>query len=253
MAKIIMLSDMHCGHAFGLTSPAHQYKPGFKKHQRKLSDWVKKQVDLIEPDITFFLGDAVDGRGERNGGREQIQTLMEEQAEVATGVFRWLGLDQTKMIMARGTPYHTDTEGIYWEDHIAKDIGASIEDHPMVDVEGVRFSLKHKIGSSGIPHGRATALLKDALWDALWAQEQYENRRKADVLLRGHVHYHQFAGNRAQLAMTLPCLQFGSDFGSRQCQGTIDYGLVSFNVNEGVYSWQSHLLSFKGSRKIIAL
>jgi hypothetical protein len=123
----------------------------------------------------------------------------------------------------------------------------------MIDIEDVRISLKHKIGSSGIPHGRATALLRDALWDIMWSGVEYEDRKKADILIRSHVHYHMYAGNRNHLAMTLPCLQISSGFGERQCQGTIDHGVVEFTIDGSEYQWKSHLMEFKNSRKVITL
>jgi len=252
LKKILVISDLHCGHRLGLTPPVHQYLPSYKAIQSKLWDWFQETCDRVEPDILFVCGDAIDGKGGRGGGTELILPDMEDQAACATECIRRTGA--SKIIMAYGTPYHvTGMEGTDLEKRIAIDVGGEIHDHAMIDVEGVRFSLKHKIGSSGIPHGRATALLRDALWDQIWSTREYEDRKSADVLLRGHVHYHSYTGSSMSLAMTLPCLQLGSTYGSRQCQGTIDYGCVEFSVEEGAYSWKRHLAKMLHKREIVSL
>lgn len=249
MTRILAIGDLHCGHKAGLTPPKYQFHPSYKDTQSRLWDWYAATVAEIKPDVLFVLGDAVDGRGQRNGGVEQFLPSMEDQAACAVECIKAIGA--SRIVMVYGTPYHVAPDGVDWERRIAEDCGGTIHDHAMVDVDGVRFSLKHKIGSSSVPHGRATALLRDALWDVLWASEAYEDRRRADVILRGHVHYHSHAGNTQHLAMTLPCLQMSSDYGARQCQGVIDYGMVSFDCEGGNYSWKRHIAKLH-SREIVS-
>jgi hypothetical protein len=123
-----------------------------------------------------------------------------------------------------------------FEETIAKEVGARIKDHLRLDVEGVIFSVKHKTGGPQIPHGRATPLAREALWDKLWAFE-LEQYPKADALIRNHVHYHNFTGQKGPggyLAMTAPALQgLGSKYGARQCTGTVHWGITWFMVVDG--------------------
>ena len=64
----------------------------------------------------------------------------------------------------------------------------------------------------------------------------------ANVIIRSHVHYHEFSGNPTHIAMTTPALQgWGSKYGERQCSGIVDIGLVQFDISEGEYSWKCHL------------
>ena len=71
----------------------------------------------------------------------------------------------------------------------------------------------------------------------------------ADVVLRGHVHYHEFTGNSQGLAITCPSLQgWGSKFGQRQCEGIVDTGLLWFDIRPGdtvnTLQWHSVLPHF---------
>jgi hypothetical protein len=87
------------------------------------------------------------------------------------------------------------------------------------------------VGGSTIPHGRFTATAKERLWNVLWNER--ELRPKAQVILRGHVHYATFCGEPGWVAMTLPALQgMGTRYGGRVCSGTVHWGAVIFDVNE---------------------
>lgn len=71
------------------------------------------------------------------------------------------------------------------------------------------------------------------------------------MFLRGHVHYFNYcggsSGGRHWLAVTVPALQGpGSKYGVRQCSGTVDFGLIHFDVDDhGGYQWTSHLIPFR--------
>jgi hypothetical protein len=122
---------------------------------------------------------------------------------------------------------------------VADEVNAEIHGQMFVEVEGVRFHLKHKVGGSSIPHGRHTATARERLWLREWAD--VADWPQADVILRGHVHYHQYAGGPGWLAMTCPALQGPSTkYGSRQCSGTVDFGIVTFEVDGDDYDWRAH-------------
>jgi len=149
--------------------------------------------------------------------------------------------------MVRGTPYHVgkDTD---WEDLIARNLckagrEATIHDHVWPEVNGCVFDLKHKVGGSSIPHGRGTSISKEKLWNSLWALHGGQ-QPDANVVLRGHVHYHICVSQAGWHAMTMPALQAaGTKYGGRQCSGTVDFGLMEFNINEkGAFRYEPHLL-----------
>jgi hypothetical protein len=200
----------------------------------------------LNPDVVFFLGDAVEGKGKRSGGSELIRIGWKDQIDMASIVISEPGCSRITMVY--GTGYHVGDDDDY-EDQVAQNIGAVIKDHAFPTCNGIQFDLKHKVSSSTIPHGRATPIQKAKLWNAMWSDHD-KGQPLADVLIRGHVHYHEYTGNPRGLAMTMPALQgWGSKFGQRQCEGIVDTGLVYFDIRPGdttdTMRWHSVLPKFR--------
>ena len=241
--RILCVSDLHCGHRVGLTPPGW-WRGEEEPLQREMWTWFERTVKEQGPfDACFDLGDNIDGAGSRSGGVELITRDLLEQVEMATQCLRVIPTEQ--FVMVYGTPYHVSLEGTDMERQIAENLGgAIISGHEWVDVNGCVFDLKHKCGSSSTPQGRHTAVARARVWNDLWALRNMAPR--ADVFLRGHVHYHQDCGgvrnNRPWRAMTLPALQGpGSKYGVRECEGEVHFGLVVFEVDEnGAFTWQVH-------------
>ena len=250
MKRVVVISDMHCGHRAGLTPPKWQYgdgtgddeRSGFAHNQRILWDWFTEKIDALRPiDCLFVNGDAIDGKGLRSGGTEQLEADRSKQAEMAAEVIDYIGAD--KIVMTYGTPYHTGQEED-WERVVSDRVNAEkIGGHEWPEVNGVIFDLKHKIGSSTIPHGRFTALARDALWNELWAIRK--GQPKARVLIRSHVHYYVAIDTPQMVGMITPALQgWGSKYGVRSCSGLVDIGFIHFDVEEdGNFTWTKHILN----------
>jgi len=253
--RVIVMGDTHCGHNIGLTPPAWQY--GWKSDgSTKRNKWAKTQKELwraydkilksLEPyDVLLFMGDAIDGKGFRSGGVEQVSCSMAEQADMAAHAInhtrKYARNKNYKIFGVYGTDYHVAIDGEDAEDIVAREAGfEKIAGHDWIDINGCIFDIKHKVGSSGIPHGRHTAMAKEYLWAQHWAMTG--QAPKPDVVLRAHVHYSTFAGGPDWLALTTPALQgMGSRFGVRQCSGLVDWGMVHFDVNnDGSYDWNIH-------------
>jgi hypothetical protein len=62
-------------------------------------------------------------------------------------------------------------------------------------------------------------------------KENYQDRPKADVFVRSHVHYHVLINLLGRIAFTTPALQINSSYGERQCAGIIDYGFMVVEVD----------------------
>ena len=247
MKKGIIISDLHCGHRTGLTPPGYQYKDGgwqakYSKVQKACWNWYKDTLKKIgDIDVLIVNGDAIDGKGYRSGSSEQITTDMMVQADIAVNCIATAMQRKTKLVMTRGTPYHTG-EGEDFEDLIAQELKAEeIGAHVFPKIDGVVFDLKHKVGSSTIPHGRSSAIKKAALWNKIWAEA--DEQPDADVLVRSHVHYHQASYDPDfGWQMTTPALQgFGSKYGSLQCEGRVHFGLIEFVCDKGKFGFTDHI------------
>ena len=266
MKRVVALGDLHCGHRVGLTPPEYQWHaPNTAKHawqkygdiQREAWNWYAAKVEELKPvDLLLVSGDCIDGRGERSGGVELITADRSEQVDMAVACLEpW---NAKQVVIVRGTPYHA---GQYeaWEDPIAMRLKAKIGNHEWVTVRcgktQTTFDLKHYIGGSQILHGRATAVKRDEMWNAIWAEAGLQPR--GDWILRGHVHYYgsnsRYSGDRKVTAMTLPALQgMGSRFGALKMSGTVDFGLVTWDITEEAVRCKEHI-ALLSSQKAQAL
>lgn len=257
--RFVAMGDLHCGHDVGLTPPQWQYHPGQHRWRKwgaiasEIWDWYKATMKALQPiDYLFVNGDAIEGKNERSGGTELITPVLDVQAEMAVNAIKVAKAGQ--IVMTYGTPYHVSPGGEDIEDRIRKDCGArKLGSHEWVEVKGtgIGFDLKHHIGSSSIPHGRATALARENLWSQLWALRKEQPRAEQPIVIRSHAHYYIHVGEKNWLGMILPALQgMGSKHGARKCSGTVDVGLVEFIVDrhKGTYTWQPHLAEIRAQK-----
>lgn len=253
MKRVVAISDLHCGHIVGLTPPAYWTHAARSRTARavqaELWKYFSRKLEELQPiHALLVLGDCIDGKGQRSGGTEQITTDLQEQCAMAEEA---ISLAKAKhIVMVHGTPFHVGADGEDYERLIAHNVGATIGGHEWAECHGVVFDLKHKVGSSQVPHGRHTAIARERLWNVLW--QERDLAPKAQVLLRGHVHYFNYCGGSDWLGITMPALQGpGSKYGVRQCSGTVHFGLVSFDIYPGgTYSWAAHLLPVKSARPV---
>jgi len=247
--RVLVISDFHSGHVLGLTHPSYDYTTGHKTQtahyqvRRTIWSWYKETVVRLKPDIVIVNGDCIDGKGEKSGGVELLTLDRDEQCEMAIAALQ-VAPKKAKFFMSYGTGYHTGNMED-WEDIIAREIEAEkIGAEDTIDVNGLLINYRHHIGRSGIPHGRHTAVAKERLWNLMWAERgEYP---KADVIIRSHVHYYDHCGGFGWLGMTTPALQgYGSKFGARRVTGTVDVGLVYFDVwSKERYKWDALRLKF---------
>ena len=254
MQKILIEADYHSHHRAGLNAPdfwmPERGENGkYGKMQRELWNARCEILDRIGPvDAHALNGDAIDGRGEASGSTELLADPswlnQIKNAEQCARQVKFNG--EPRIIMSRGTPYHTGKLDDY-EDLLADHLGATIKDHPFFTVDGVTFDMKHKVGTSSVPHGRATPISRDRLWNILWSERG--EQPKADVIIRSHCHYHSYAGGPGWVAMTTPALQAaGTKYGGRICSGTVDWGVVVFEVEGGEFDWKVYLVGLESNK-----
>jgi hypothetical protein len=150
-------------------------------------------------------------------------------------------------VIVRGTPYHVGQLEEY-EDVLGREVGAvKVGNEEYVEIEGVTFNCVHHIGSSSIPHGKATPLIKAALWAEIWAARK--EAPDSDVIVRSHVHsYFHFDDDEWEGFIT-PALQaMGSKFGAKKCQGTVTFGFLTFDVEDGGFIYRKHFQRLKATQ-----
>ncbi len=253
----IIISDPHCGHRVGLTHPVYQQKPLEKDNSTKKDKWYRTRVELWDkfdwilndlperPQIVLSLGDNIDGNGKRSGGVELLTTDREEQSDMAVKVYQKIRTKAARGVKiwgVYGTAYHTG-EQEDWENIVAERAGFDkMGSHEWVDVNGCIIDMKHHSGSSAIPHGRATPINRERLWNAMWSERKLAP--KADVILRGHAHFYMGIDGPNYTCIACPALQgMGSKYGSRRCSGIVDWGLIYFEVDDkGNFEYKKYIM-----------
>jgi len=247
--RVVAIADLHCGHRVGLTPPQWQLNPEnewdakWLQLQREQWAWYKRTIERLRPiHLLLVMGDAVDGASKKAEGRDSIRMKRREQVDMA---FTCINVAKASHIaMVYGTRYHVAD----WEENVRDLLGdkASIGAHDWPQVNGVVFDIKHKVGGSqAAEYTRLTAIMREQQWNSVWAEAG--RQPVGDYVLRAHVHYHRagkrMIGEREVWAMTCPALQgVGTEFGAEQCSGTVDFGLLSFDVTaDGIVRQQAHI------------
>lgn len=242
---------MHCGHKAGLTHPDwHDTRGNISKLQKETWNTYKGLVKKYKsPDLLIVNGDSFDGKGTKSGGTELITTDMFEQVDIAYEALKiW---NAKRVILTYGTAYHVSPDGEDFELALAEKLGGEIHSHAFPKVDNIVFDVKHHIGSSSVPWSRSTAVSKERIQNMLWHEQ--EQQPKAQIFCRSHVHYYsQTIGytNKMWTALTLPALQLAhTKYGARRCSGTINWGLVAFEVNGSNFSFTPEIYNLNSTRK----
>ena len=263
--RVAVIADPHCGHMVGLTPRSFRTDPvkGYALLRTKRRKWADirdecwdrylAEMKAIRPvSLLVVNGDCIDGRGEKSGSTELLTVDREEQCQMAVSCI--LVAQPERVVMTYGTAYHAgDRED--FENLIANTIQekhgieTKIGSHEWVDVNGTVFDIKHHIGRSTIPHGRHTAVARERLHNALWAEagEQPE----AQIFIRSHVHYSTYCGEPGKwIALTTPALQaMGTKYGSRVMSGRVDWGFLHFDIEpDGTWHMYPHVIPIKAQK-----
>jgi hypothetical protein len=182
------------------------------------------------PDILIANGDLIEGTQSKQGGAELITPDRLVQSQMAVEALSiW---NAKKIFLTYGTRYHVGEQAEDFEYGIAHNLGANIEGRLYLDIEDMTFDIRHKVGTSSIPHGRSTALMKEMMWDLI--EEAKDVGPKVDVIVRSHAHYHVWVEDSDKTMFITPGLQLKRGrYGSRECVGEIDWGAIRLTIDKG--------------------
>jgi hypothetical protein len=250
--RILLNGDFHCGHNVGLTPPEYHYnldRPGkeaYAKFQRETYWWYYNRINSLKPFYAaVYNGDLIDGRGERSGSTELVETDRFLQCDMAVKLIRLAGAPRN--YLTYGTPYHTGQIEDF-ERKIASDVRGYIDSEVNFEIDGVVFNIKHQTTGSSVPHGNATAPLKSALWTDAWAD--MDDRPRANYVVRSHAHTHVVVGDHRRMVVVLPALQgAGSKFGTRRCEKIVHFGLCYVDIyHDGTHKLFSEIYTPDASK-----
>lgn len=230
--RMVVMSDTHCGSVFGLTPPKY-FEACEERRAMQREAW-RNYCRLVKkwkgPDVLVVNADCIDGNQHKSGGAELTTPDRNIQCDMAVECIEmW---NAKKILMTYGSKYHVSEQAEDFEYLIAQRLGATIGGRLYFDVEGLVCDVRHKIGSSGIPHGRATPLLREMMWDLM--KEATECGPKVRMVIRSHVHYHIWIEQPERYMFTTPALQLSRGrYGSRECTGETHWGAIELKINKG--------------------
>lgn len=226
--KILVISDTHCGHLWGLTPPHYwtEYNEKAFLFQKEAWTWFQNVISLNKPfDLCIGNGDLIDGRGEKSGGTELITSDRIIQASMAAEI---LNMTESKdIVISRGTDYHVGNQEQF-EQRIFDLTGArEISDRLKLRISGTLIDVRHHVGGTTVPWSELTAPLKELVLANL------ENNENVNVMIRSHVHrYTKAEIDTNQQVITTPGLQGLSRFGSKRCVGRVHFGIVIIEIDK---------------------
>lgn len=257
----VVVSDLQTGHQAGLTPPCW-HDPTTGKHAR--AEWGERQEEgwnrygqlakeFPRPYALFVLGDAIDGKGEKSGGQEQLIKQIPAQCAASAECLKiW---QARNIVMVLGTEYHVGADA-NWEEMIARELRIGDEDgwtpkrvvikraaYPRVD--DVCFYLRHHTSTATSPTGGYTQLANEQIHNMLWADLQEAPR--ADVILRGHVHRFRLIDDGQRQAMTCPSLQLSHTEYGRRFSGIVHWGILVFWVKGKQWELVKRLVRLKSN------
>ena len=198
--SVVFSGDFHVGSATALCS-AEPYvreidstiKPN--KIQQALREAYYDTIDSITqtPELLVVNGEPIDGANKKQLGNQSWTT---NQQDMSDDFIKLMGDFPYKKIMCgRGSAYHSNVDGMNWEEIIADKLNAEkykayggkghTDYFGFFEMNGRTFNFTHHIGFNKMPAYRTTALAREI------AGMHFEKDKlgEADVLVRSHIHY----------------------------------------------------------------
>jgi len=207
----VFVSDMHVGSSLSL-APRHPYnsendieiKPN--RVMTKLADIWEYCIDHTsqKPHVLGMVGEPMDGDNFKQTGQQSWSTSYIDQVNASSNLLKmWKA---PNIIMVRGSGYHVQRGATNFEELVARNIGAKrYRAYLPEDTKGVNerdtasitdyfadfrlggkvFNMSHHIGYSKNEMYRTTGMARELVTMRL-STGLYN---KADIVVRGHVHY----------------------------------------------------------------
>lgn len=215
------------------------------KWQQKLYEkWCEFADSLSPVDLLILLGDLTEGpQTKEKFGTLWLQNV-QQQADTAIyliKMWKW-----KKLIVIRGTDYHTAVPGVHVEEYIAKLLKAEHEHEKYsfhdrgIEVENISMHLAHGIGISSVPHYKATPLMRE-MW-LMHVNADYFGRY--DIIVRGHTHYIVSIDTPEGAIFTCPCWQYPTPYQRKKTSfgARAHFGLIEMEVDGKNYDITRHLI-----------
>lgn len=229
MKRILVVSDLHCGHTCALT-PSENHQSDIS---RFLYDKWKEMIKYVGPiDVLVVNGDSVEGPNVKDDGFGLITSDVHEQCKMVVELLR--PFKDAQFIFTNGSKYHVGTN--MNGDRIACMLldGEWFGMQGTIDVEGVKINVRHSINYSSQPNSRATAQRGEQTIAAMQDED-------IDIFIRSHTHKFVYSGNERYLHITTPCWKGVDDFITKKSIEKTDCGWILITVDGSDFTWEHHI------------
>lgn len=214
-----------------------------KAFLKEWRDMIRRLDGVGGVDICICNGDLVEGYNRFENGLGNWTNDIDVQVNTAVRLLKMIGAKQ--YYGSQGSPYHTGLNASA-DQLVVERLGGKYSTDFYLKVNKLRFYVRHEIGYSGVPHGRATSLSRDLINTKL-NSDIYGD---VDVHLYAHTHYSQAVINYGKLGVIVPGWKARDEFIRRKSSGPFDCGYAVFFVNDdGTYTWD--LKTFRPDMKYI--
>jgi hypothetical protein len=232
--RLVVVSDLHCGHIFGLTPPDWRYNQNTQHKkliytiQQELWDWFEVEINKCKP-INYCVcnGDAVEGPGKKNE-IEISEPDMYYQEKMATHVLKFIN-PKEKFLLTYGTPYHV-VSTLKHENVIADNLGTEIATSKDFEIYGKSFNIKHHTSKSSIAYGQGTLIQKRAVWELL--RNAINRDAPTDFVIRSHIHEYILIQSKLPTCITTPALQASDTLYGMKFDSWYDIGFIHIDIWE---------------------
>ena len=201
--RLLMVSDLHCGHRVGLSHPDF----GLNKHQAKLfARWSDMCSKVGKVDGVLVCGDSSEGPNRKNNGLGCWTTDALEQIDVGVKLLKMIDADMYYTLM--GSHYHIMNGNLNSDQLLARFLNGRYEPDQVIRLNQRRIHAAHKapVGQGEDRKPNASGRL---IGNMLMNQQA---NGIFDVEVRGHVHYYSHTQTIAGQVIILPGWKFRDEF-----------------------------------------
>lgn len=231
MKRILVVSDMHCGHTRGL-SPWDNYSSDISNFlYNKWKEMVKYVGDI---DMVIVNGDCVDGSNYKDDGFGLFTSDIHEQCMMVRDLFEPFRKMGVQFVFTDGSKYHVGSN--LNGDRISCMLlgGEWLGKDGFIQAENIKIHARHVINYSSQPNSRSTAQRGEQTIAAMQDED-------VDIFIRSHTHKFVYSGNERYLHITTPCWKGVDDFIRKKSIEKSDCGWVLITVDGSEYSWEHHV------------
>lgn len=201
--RLLMVSDLHCGHKVGLSHPDY----GLNKHQAKLfSKWSYMCNVVGHVDAVLVCGDSTEGPNRKGSGSGCWTTDALEQVECAVKLLKMIDSDMYYTVM--GSHYHIMSGNVNSDQLVAKFLDGNYQPDQVIRINQRRIHAAHKT-SVGQGEDRKTNVAGRMIGTMLMNQA---SNGLFDIEFRGHTHYYVDVSTATGRYINLPGWKFRDEY-----------------------------------------